>query len=223
MTEFINLTLMFLLNFGVTLTIVRFIYYPTRRNKDYVFTYLAFNAVTFLVSSLLLSADLSVGFGFGLFAVFSILRYRTDPIPIRDLTYLFVILAFPVVNAILVGQEQWATLLVANALLVSVLYVAEKGWGFQYEISKSITYEKIDLIRPENRRLLLEDLQKRTGLTITRLEIDRINFLRDTAEIKVYTSETPAFSVAEQLGDTFSAQTLVAEQEQWHALKSNGR
>jgi hypothetical protein len=215
--------LIFLWNFGVTLIIVRFIYYPSRRDKDYVFTYLAFNVVTFLVSSLLLSAELSMGFGLGLFAVFSVLRYRTDPIPIRDLTYLFVIMAFPVVNAILVGQEQWATLFVANFSLVLVLYVAEKGWGFQYEISKTITYEKIDLIRPENRHLLLEDLQKRTGLTITRLEIDRINFLRDTAEIKVYLTNPPVFSASDQQGEPNSAQILVAERDQWQEQKSNGR
>jgi len=181
----IDLLVMFLLNFAVTAFLIRFVYYPSRRSKDYVFTFFAFNAVTFLVSTLLAGVDISVSFSFGLFAVFSILRYRTDPIPIREMTYLFVFMALPVVNAVLIGQGQWASLLVANITMVVLLYVIEKEWGFAYETKKSITYEKIELIRPENRRLLLEDLRQRTGLDITRVEIGRIDFLRDTAELKI--------------------------------------
>ena len=198
MTGFTDIGLMLVLNFVVTFAIVKFIYYPTRRNKDYVFTFFGFNAVTFLVSSLLSSADLSVGFGFGLFAIFSILRYRTEPIPLREMTYLFVIMALPVANAVLIGQEQWAALLAASLMLVLVLFAVEKGWGFQYEVGKTVTYEKIELIRPERRPQLLADLQQRTGLPVKRLEIGRIDFLRDTAEISVYydAAEAEPFAVA---------------------------
>ena len=201
MTGFIDTGAMFVLNFVVTFAIVRFIYYPTRRNKDYVFTFFGFNAVTFLVSSLLSRADLSVGFGFGLFAIFSILRYRTDPIPIREMTYLFVIMALPVVNAVLAGGGQWGALLMANLTLVLVLYAVEKEWGFQYEMKKSITYERIELIRPEHRQQLLADLRQRTGLPVTRIEIGRIDFLRDTAEIKI----TYDAAQAEQIAQSASA------------------
>jgi hypothetical protein len=186
MTAFTDIGQMFVLNYLVVFVIVRFLYFPARRSKDYVFTFFGFNAVTFLVSSLLSGADLSVGFGFGLFAIFSVLRYRSDPIPLREMTYLFVVMALPVVNGVLVGQGQWATSLMANLALMVVLLVVEKGWGFEYEARQTVTYEKIELIKPGCRLQLLTDLQQRTGLPIKRLEIGRIDFLRDTAEIKIY-------------------------------------
>ena len=179
----------FLLNIAVALLIIRGIYYPVRRDKNYVLTFFAFNTLVFLITSLLSGVDLSVGFGFSLFAIFSILRYRTDPIPIREMTYLFVMMALPVVNAVLVSQANFAGLLIANVALVLVLFLVERGWGFKYELHKTITYERIDLIKPENHPLLLDDLRQRTGLAITRFEIGKLDFLRDVAEIKVYYEE----------------------------------
>ncbi len=98
----------FLLNFGfnfvVALLIVRFIYYPSTHNKRYVFTFLAFNTIIYFVLSMMAKIEMGIGVGFGLFAIFSILRYRTDPIPIREMTYLFIIAALPLINSI--GPEQ---------------------------------------------------------------------------------------------------------------------
>ena len=173
-------------NFTVAFIIVRFIYYPQRRDKDYVFTFFAFNTIIFFVLSLLRSVDLSVGFGFGLFAIFSVLRYRTNTIPIREMTYLFVIIALPVINSMLIQDQGWEELIVANLATIAVIYVLEREWGFSYEIRKSITYEKIEMIRPENWSHLLEDLEERTGIPIKRIEIGELNFLRDTAEIYIY-------------------------------------
>jgi hypothetical protein len=121
-----------------------------------------------------------------LFAIFSILRYRTETIPIREMTYLFIIIALPVLNALLLAGGSYAELAVADLATVTVLYTLERGWGFHYENRKSITYERIDMIRPQNWALLLADLRQRTGLPITRIEIGRLNFLRDTADILVY-------------------------------------
>ena len=211
MNEPTNLLVMFILNFAVTVFIIRFVYYPSQRSKEYVFTFFALNAVTFLISSLLFSVDVSVSFGFGLFAIFSILRYRTDPIPTREMTYLFVTMTLPIFNAVLVSQSQWASLLVANLTMVVVLYVVEKEWGFQYEIKKSITYEKIDLIKPENRFLLLKDLQQRTGLPIKRLEIGRIDFLRDTAEIKIYYDGPSELVTSSDDAPTLRSETALSE------------
>ncbi|MBN1178664.1 MAG: DUF4956 domain-containing protein [Anaerolineae bacterium] len=179
----------FLLNGAVTLLIIRGIYYPVRRDKNYVLTFFAFNTLIFLISSLLSGVDLSVGFGFSLFAIFSILRYRTDPIPIREMTYLFVMMALPVVNAVLVAQANVAGLAIANTALVLVMAVVEKGWGFDYVQQKTITYERIELVKPENHHLLLTDLRQRTGLPITRVEIGKLDFLHDVAEITVYYGE----------------------------------
>jgi hypothetical protein len=179
----------FALNLAVAWSIVRHIYYPVKQNKNYVFTFLAFNTIIYFVLSLLSRVELSVGVGFGLFAIFSVLRYRTDPIPIREMTYLFIVIALPVMNAILMNGGEWVELLSANAAVVVVLYALEKEWGFHYASCKRVTYEKIELVKPENRRLLLQDLHERTGLDIKRCEIGRVDFLHDTAEIKVYYDE----------------------------------
>lgn len=173
-------------NLAVVVLIVRFIYFPQRRDKDYVFTFFAFNTVTFFVMGLLNNAEISVGVGFGLFAIFSVLRYRTTTIPIREMTYLFVLIALPVLNSILLDGRHYEEFAVANLATVGMLFVLERGWGFRYETRKTITYERIDMIRPENWSLLLTDLQERTGLPITRIEIGRLNFLRDTADLVVY-------------------------------------
>lgn len=186
MSATLELLLGFFINFIVALVIVRGIYYPATHNKPYVFTFLTFNTVIFFVLSFITSIEMSLGVGFGLFAIFTILRYRTDPIPIREMTYLFVIAALPVMNSAGTSAGAWLELALANTAVMAILYVLEKEWGFHYEAFKQITYEKIALIKPENRRLLLADLEERTGLKIKRCVIGKVNFLRDTAEIKIY-------------------------------------
>jgi hypothetical protein len=182
----IELLMGFAANLFVAFIIVRFIYYPVKQNKNYVFTFLAFNTIIFFVMSLLTTIELSIGAGFGLFAIFSVLRYRTNPMPARDMTYLFILIGLPVINSSLLAGAGWNAVLIANTAVVTVLYLLENGWGFHYEQSQRITYERIDLIRPENYDLLLADLRQRTGLPIKRAEIGQINFLRDSAEIKVF-------------------------------------
>lgn len=186
MVSFIDITVGFVINFAIVLAIVRFIYYPQQRNKDYVFTFIAFNTIIFFVMGVLNNAELSVGVGFGLFAIFSILRYRTETIPIREMTYLFIITALPVFNAVLLQADAFGELAVANLAIIVVLFVLERGWGFKYETRKTITYERIEMIRPENWAALMVDLQQRTGLPIKRIEIGKLNFLRDSAEINIY-------------------------------------
>lgn len=186
MNGLIDFLIAYGLNLVTSIIIVRWIYYPKHRSKKYVFTFLAFNLIIFLVLSSMTSVEMSIGVGFGLFAIFSVLRYRTNPIPIREMTYLFIIAALPVMNATAATGDYWAKLLIANLSVICILFILENEWGFAFESSKTVTYEKINLIRPENRSLLLEDLEKRTGLSIKRLEIGKINFLRDTANIRVY-------------------------------------
>lgn len=176
----------FVLNLTTAVIVVRWIYYPKHRSKKYVFTFLAFNAIIFFVLSMMTSVEISIGVGFGLFAIFSVLRYRTNTIPIREMTYLFISAALPVMNAMAANGDHWAKLLIANSSVILILLFLENEWGFSFESSQTVTYEKIDLIRPENHPLLREDLETRTGLAINRVEIGRINFLRDTARIKIY-------------------------------------
>ncbi|MCE1253109.1 MAG: DUF4956 domain-containing protein [Anaerolineae bacterium] len=186
MNDFNNFLSGFIFNFAVALLVVRFIYYPSTHNKRYVFTFLAFNTLIYFVLSFMTSIEIGVGVGFGLFAIFSILRYRTDPIPIREMTYLFIISALPVMNSAYVDGDIWPQLVVANLSILVIMFILEKEWGFHYEASKRILYEKIELIQPDRRAELQADLEKRTGLKIKRINIGKIDFLRDVAEIKVY-------------------------------------
>ncbi len=185
-----QLLLGFALNFVVAMLIVRGIYYPSKPNKNYVVTFLAFNTLIFFIMSMLTSIEVSIGAGFGLFAIFSILRYRTDPMPPRDMTYLFVLIGLPIINATFSSGVPWVNLLIVNSLVIGVLFGLEKGWGFQYEESSRILYDRIELVHEDLREQLLADLRSRTGLPITHVEIGRIDFLRDSAEIKLFYTPT---------------------------------
>lgn len=176
-------------NLLVAVIIVRAIYYPVTQDKQYVFSFLAFNTVIYFVLGLLASVEVGIGVGFGLFAIFSVLRYRTDELPIREMTYLFVIIALPVMNSVLMSTGDFVQVLIANVVIIGVLFVLEREWGFRFEVSKRLTYERIELIVPAQREQLLADLRARTGLPITRVEVGRIDFSRDTAELRVFYDE----------------------------------
>lgn len=186
MTPFVDMLAGFGLNLVIVFIIVRGIYYPRQHDKNYVFTFFAFNTIVFFVTGLLNSSAVGASAGFGLFAIFSLLRYRTDTIPIREMTYLFVLIALPVMNSILLGQQAYSQFTAANLAILVVLFVLEREWGFRYEARKPVIYERIDLIRPENWVALVDDLRERTGLPIKRIEIGQLNFLRDTAEIIIF-------------------------------------
>lgn len=177
------------LDLFVAVIIVRGIYYPTKRDRSTVFTFLALNTIIYFVMSLLTSIELSVGAGFGLFAIFSVLRYRTSTVVVRDMTYLFVLVGLSVVNATMLSISSWGTLLGTNCAVIGVLYVLEKGWGFRYEQSKPVTYKRINLIKPDHEALLLADLRESTGLAITRVEVESIDFRRESAELKIFYDE----------------------------------
>jgi len=180
----------FLLNFGfnflAALLVVRFVYYPSTHNKSYVFTFLTFNTIIFLVLSFMSAIQIGLGVGFGLFAIFQILRYRTDPVPIREMTYLFIIAGLAVMNSAGVNGEVWPQLVAANLAVIGIMLVLKKEWGFHYEASKRMVYEKIELIRPDRRAELLADLERRTGLKVKRVITGKVDFLRDTADLKIY-------------------------------------
>jgi hypothetical protein len=189
MTSALSLLTGFGVNLLIAIIIVRFIYYPSKQNKNYVFTFVAFNTIIFLVMGLLTSIEIGVGAGFGLFAIFSVLRYRTSPMPPREMTYLFIMIALPVANSVLIGNGSWDQVWVANGLIMGVIYVLEQGWGFRYEKSTSIIYDDLELVKVQNHDLLLGDLRQRTGLPLKRCEVGRLNFAKGTAEIKLYYEE----------------------------------
>lgn len=197
--DFMELFVRFFFNFIIALIIVRSIYYPITRRKDYLFTYLMFSIMVFFMCQVLSSVKLGLGFALGLFAIFGIIRYRTDPIPIKEMTYLFVVIGLAAINGLANKKVSYAELLFTNFAIVAVIYGIEKLWLIKSESRKTVMLEKIELIKPENHEALLKDLRERTGLNIHRTEIGRIDFLRDTARVRVfYYEEDSAYSSLEQ-------------------------
>jgi hypothetical protein len=184
--DFLKLLIKVTFNLGIVLLIVRYIYYPVTKNKDYLFTYLLISLTVFLLCFLLDNVKLQLGFALGLFAIFGIIRYRTDPIAIKEMTYLFLVIGISVVNALANKKISYAELVFANLLIVFVTFGMERLWLLKHETRKNIIYEKIELIKPENEAELLADLKERTGIDIIRFEIRRIDFLRDIANIRIF-------------------------------------
>ena len=174
------------LNLTVILLITRGIYYPITKNKDYLFTYILISLTVFVLCVLLDNVKLQLGFALGLFAIFGIIRYRTDPIAIKEMTYLFIVIGISVVNALSNKKISYAELLFANFIIVFMTYGLEKLWLLTHESRKNIVYEKIELIVPEKKEELLADLKDRTGMDIIRFEINKIDFLRDVASISIF-------------------------------------
>lgn len=184
--DFTKLFFKFVLNFTVLTIILRYIYYPITKRKDFLFTYYLISLVTFFICFILKKNDLGLGLALGLFAVFGIIRYRTDAVPIKEMTYLFVVIGISVVNALSNAKVSLIELGFTNFSIAFIIFLLERVFLLKHESSKIITYEKIGLIKPENRIELLKDLEERTGLKINRIAIDKINFLRDTATIIIY-------------------------------------
>ena len=184
--DFWRLLLKTFFNLTVVALIARGIYYPLTKNKDYLFTYLLISLTVFVLCVLLDDVKLQLGFALGLFAIFGIIRYRTDPIPIKEMTYLFLVIGISVVNALANKKISHAELVFSNAMIVFVTYGLERLWLLKHESRKNIIYEKIELIVPEKHDELLQDLKTRTGIDIIRFEVKRIDFLRDVANICIY-------------------------------------
>jgi hypothetical protein len=166
--------------------LVRVIYYPISKRKDFLFTYFLFSISIFLMCFLLESVKLEMGFALGLFAVFGIIRYRTDAIPIKEMTYLFIIIGMSVMNALINKKISLAELTFANLSIIALTYGLEKVWLLRHESQKIIVYERIDLIVASKRTEMILDIEARTGIKINRIEIGKLDFLRDTALVKIY-------------------------------------
>lgn len=183
--DFLKLFIRFALNLVVCIVIVRYIYYKVAKRKDYLFTYFLISSTVFLLCFLLDNVKLELGFALGLFAIFGIIRYRTDAIAIKEMTYLFIVIGLSVINALANKKISYAELLFTNATVLIITYGLEKFWLLRHESRKVVVYEKIELIVPEKHDELIADLEKRTGIKISRVVIGKIDFLRDTAQIEV--------------------------------------
>ena len=178
----------FLIRFGFNLLIcwiiTHFLYYKKSHRRDYYFTYMLFSATIFLILYHLQNLQMEMTLALGLFAIFSMIRYRTEQLPIREMTYLFVLIGISIINGS--GLTSSYAAFVATNLLVILLIWLLETLGFSKRHGHTIiTYEKIELIRPDRREELLADLRERTGLDIIKVQVGSINFLKDTAFLKV--------------------------------------
>jgi Zn-dependent protease with chaperone function len=182
----VELVVRFLINFISVTALVRFIYYPLHKQKDYLFTFFLLNFLIFLICALLSSSRLKIGFAFGLFAVFSMMRYRTVTVPVKEMGYFFACIAIAVVNALVSAENWYALLWGPDLVIILLILVLDRFVMLSHENVKEIVYEKIALIKPERRKELIQDLADRTGLPVHRVEIVNVNFLRDIATVHAY-------------------------------------
>ncbi|MEY4992214.1 MAG: hypothetical protein RI948_1093 [Bacteroidota bacterium] len=184
--DFYGLLIRLGINLFFLTLLIRVLYYTKTRRKDYLFTYYLIGTITFFLCFGLMQMDIDTGMGLGLFAIFGIIRYRTDAIEIKEMTYLFMVIGISVVNALASNELSISEVGVINVTVVLLTYILENIWLMKHETRKTINYERIDLIKPEKHDLLKADLEKRTGLTINRVEVGKIDFLNDTAMVRIY-------------------------------------
>ena len=182
----VSLYIRFLLNLFFLTAVVKYIYYKRSQKKEYLFTFYLIGIVVFFLCFTLKKYELDLGMALGLFAIFGILRYRTLPLEVREMTYLFVVIGIAVMNGLSNKKMSYAEIIAANSIIVLALYVLERYWAKTEVFSKEVLYETIENIRPENHDKLKEDLEKRLGVTVTNFEIGNVNFLRDVAKITVH-------------------------------------
>jgi hypothetical protein len=178
-TFFFNLAI----DIATVVLILSLIYYRNYKKLDYIFTFISFNLVIFVLTYVLNEVKISMGAAFGLFAVFSMLRYRTSGISMTDMTYLFIFIALGLISAI---QLEYYELGILSGVILAGTFLLDSNIFFKREFCHRVEYENIDLIKPEKRQEMIDDLKSRTGLNIHRISINRINFLKDTATIRVY-------------------------------------
>lgn len=181
----IHLLMRFAFNLLVSWLIVRFCYYRKSGRRDYVLTFMLFSSAMFLLIFLMENVKLQIGLTLGLFAIFGVIRYRTETVPVREMTYLFIIIATAVINGLALNIS-YAELVAADALVVALLWIMESRLLLRHTSAKLVLYERIDLIVPERRDEMVADLEQRLGLKIDRAEVGHVDFLRDVAFVKVY-------------------------------------
>ena len=194
--QFISLLIRFTINIIVVSIIARCFYFPRSRRHDYAFIFILMAQSIFLLVSLMEGDGMAMGAAMGLFAIFGIMRFRTEAVPIREMTYLFMLIALSVVNAVAHGDyhpkaDYWDGVGIVKLLFVNIVFIV-MAWIFEsskvmsQEASKIILFDNVNLIAPEKREELKAELEKRTGLKITRIEVGMIDYLKDSVMIRIF-------------------------------------
>ena len=181
----LHLLMRFAFNLLISWVIVRFCYYRKSQRKDYVLTYMLFSSAMFLLIFLMENVNLQIGLTLGLLAIFGVIRYRSETVPVREMTYLFVIIATSVINGLALNIS-YVELIVANLLIFLLIWAMESHVLLRHTSAKLVIYEKIQLITPERREEMIADLEQRLGHKVNKVEVGHVDFLRDVAFVKVY-------------------------------------
>ena len=185
-SDFYTLILRLSINLLFLMVVIRYLYYPKTKRKDYLFTYFLIGFMTFFLCFGLKKLDIDTGMGLGLFAIFGIIRYRTNTIEIKEMTYLFIVIGLSVINSLASNKISIAELIFINVSACLLTYLIEYVFLLRNESRKIILFEQIELIKSLNKAELKLNLEERTGLKINRIEIGKINYLNDTADIKIF-------------------------------------
>ena len=183
----IDLVSRFFLNSLSVIALIKFIYYFIHKKSSYLFTFFSFNLIIFVISFLFNKVEMSMGAAFGLFAVFSMLRYRTESLDITEMTYLFLSIAFGLLNALI--KANWYEILLIDLLILGFVIVFESKWVANHQSSKKIIYDRLDLLAKSDKADLLLDLSKRTGYGVTKVEVESMDLLKDVAMLVIYYKE----------------------------------
>lgn len=189
--DFFSMALLFFLNLLIITIIIRWFYYGSTGRKEYLFTFFMISIVLFFISFTLKKFNLNIGLAIGLFAVFGIIRYRTESIPIREMTYLFIVIGISLMNSVVNNSLSYAEILFSNVAILLTVGFIEKVWFVNHEVTKKIIYEKIENVKSENYELLKLDIEKRTGISINKITIDDIDFVKDCATLTIYYNFQP--------------------------------
>jgi hypothetical protein len=173
-------------NLIVTFILIRTFYYARHKNKDFVFTFFLFNSVLFLICFLLSSTKIELGFSFGLFAIFSIFRYRTVTVPVREMGYFFLTVTVGIINALANLSDTLLLLIICNIIILVLTYILDGHLGLEHESFEEINYDRMDLIRPEKRNEMLSNLRQRTGLAIHRVKFQKIDLCKNVVNIHAF-------------------------------------
>jgi len=173
-------------NLIVTFVLIRTFYYARHKNKDFVFTFFLFNSVLFLICFLLSSTKIELGFSFGLFAIFSIFRYRTVTVPVREMGYFFLTVTVGIINALANLSDTLLLLVICNVIILLLTYILDGHLGLEHESYEEINYDRMDLIQPEKRNEMLQNLRERTGLSIHRVKFQKIDLCKNVVNIHAF-------------------------------------
>ncbi|MCZ4695683.1 DUF4956 domain-containing protein [Ancylomarina euxinus] len=187
--NFLDLMLRFGLNLLATIFVIIFVYFRATGKRSYVFTYILISTTIFFLCFLLGSIDLQLGFALGLFAIFGIIRYRTDTIPIREMTYLFLVITLSVINALASREVSISAILFTNSCLMATTWVMETVWMKRHLARRSLIFDRMDLIHPSKKQELIDDIMERTGIEVVKFKVGQIDLSKMNVRLTIFYKE----------------------------------